>query len=128
MKKFISLILAVVLVLVVTVPVVAAERACSHTPSGSYIGSPWIEYEPYGSGKCRPVTYAQFRCGNCNAYYTDAIAYGTATTHSYEVYSASCNGTTQTWLNRCSRCNSTKTTTQSCPGGPHTGMCRWLPV
>ena len=49
--------------------------------------------------------------------------------HYARVYQATCNGRTQTWKNDCYYCgylmaNSTKT----CPGGPHTGNCLWLPI
>lgn len=68
-------------------------------------------------------------CTNCGR--TEHVKYSNISNDSHisVVYSASCNGTTQTLQNRCSRCKgSLPTTTKRCPGGPHSGVCRYLPL
>ena len=128
MKKTISIVLAIVMIMAVAITAFAAENACTHNTSSSYVGDPWIKYEPYNGG-CRPVTYAKFPCAICGELVPLPIAYGQKNSHSSGPYAASCNGTTQTLLNRCTRCGvSMASTTQRCPGGPHTGNCRWLPA
>ena len=68
-------------------------------------------------------------CKKCNA--TEIVGYYSVPndTHRATPYTSSCDGRTQTIHNRCAQCFHTMaTTTQVCPGGPHTGMCRWLPA
>ena len=49
-------------------------------------------------------------------------------THSGFPYSATCNGTTQTWYCKCS-CGAYFTQTRTCPAGPHSPHhCEALPI
>lgn len=68
-------------------------------------------------------------CTKCGTTEFVRYYYVSNDTHHTVVYSASCNGTTQTWLNECNQCgHSMPTTTRKCPGGPHGGICNYLPV
>ena len=45
------------------------------------------------------------------------------------LYSATCNGTTQTWYFRCANCHRTYTVHYTCPAGPHiSSHCEFLPI
>lgn len=68
------------------------------------------------------------KCSNCGKKETVG-SHGVVGSHYTTLYSATCNGTTQTWQNRCYYCgHSMPTTTKRCPGGPHSGVCGYLPL
>lgn len=78
---------------------------------------------------CRSYWREIRTCSKCKLQEIVQYYYLKNDTHHTIVYSASCNGTTQTWLNKCNQCgHSMPTTTKRCPGAPHSGGCNLLPV
>lgn len=76
---------------------------------------------------CESLWRETRRCTKCGATESARDYYISNDTHYIVKYSASCNGTTQTFLNKCNQCgHSMPTTTKRCPGAPHGGVCRYL--
>ncbi len=132
MKKSISAIIALVLILVLSVPVFAAQpevvdpQACNHTWGPETQTVIWSKYSP---SQCkRTVVYTKV-CTKC----AQVSQRETSTTQTHEdvVSEASCNGTTQTWIYRCKNCETFRYKKwPKCPGAgkDHSHGCSWLPV
>lgn len=124
MKKFISLILAVVMVMAIGVTSFAGNN-CPHF--GSY-----VDTEPHyvASGNvCEEYEVKIYYCAACDKYNTiSTFIRGTAHTDTYD--HATCNGYVQTLYYACTKCNrlSTDTDTVTCPGSgqSHANGCRWI--
>ncbi|MBQ4546637.1 MAG: hypothetical protein IJA17_05690 [Oscillospiraceae bacterium] len=127
MKKLISLSLALILCLALFIPVFAAEQGCNHVPNG-YPIKQTTKYKPAADG-CILMLYSTYKCENCNALFEVAEVIDSGITHISRLHSATCDGTNQNIVYRCGNCGYiTDSYSRSCPGGPHTGQCRWLPV
>lgn len=134
MKKILSLVLAVVMIMAMAIPAFAATAdevapcavCTTHTP-GTYQGR--SSDSEYGSNTiCYTVVSDIYECATCHKLYTVLVS-KTSGKHSGYVLSASCNGTTQTWVNYCTKCESNFTTYPDCPKPGHTsGNCNWLPI
>lgn len=136
MKKWTALLLALVLCVAFALPAFAANgdetaepQACSHTYTVT------SSYVAYGQGvkvsanTCRRAYNDTMRCTKCGYTITVLRIDTVASSHSFTVSNATCNGSTQTWTNRCRYCSYSYLTYPSCPGGPHTpGSCNWLPI
>lgn len=148
-----ALILTLALVLSVRIPTLAAEpQAHDHAhadaaictdasggaaPMSSCTVHVWQSMSilvPGGSiyvsvNCCKTYWRAVNQCTKCRVIEYGEYYYVPNDFHDVVVYSSSCNGRTQTWQNKCRQCLHTlPATTMTCPGGPHTGMCRWLPT
>lgn len=140
MKKFLSLILAVVMIMAMTVPVFAATEdevaPCAVTCTSHTVNNPInteYEYEYIKSGdgpNCLRITITYYECGNCHKIFSKPTA-ETAVSHVKTPVDASCNGTYQTVKYNCYHCGGYYYTDPyvPCGGAVHTpGNCRWLPV
>lgn len=152
-KKFITAFLTLALLSSFSIPVLAAEThdhccdvgvVCEDdairegaSPMGSCTSHTWQNTSTcvrYGgvyvsASVCKSYWKETRTCTKCGTTEFVRYYYVANDTHHTVVYSASCNGTTQTWLNECSQCgHSMPTTTRKCPGGPHSGSCGYLPV
>lgn len=122
--RFASLLVVMMMVLSLSIPALAV---CVHEKddvnyelipgSGQYISS----------SQCRAKYTVSWVCEHCGDSFYDGTAYLTSS-HQYQVYDSSCNGTMQTWREKCIACNHGTTTQHACPKGPHTGGCNWLPA
>ena len=131
-RKLLSLLLVLVLCVAFALPAFAANgdetaepQACSHTYGEKKTES--ITYRYYNSTYCRKTEVYTRTCTKCEYILrttgTELVA------HDDTVYDATCNGSVQTWKYDCTNCGSyLYTTYKDCPGMPHTGSCRWLPV
>lgn len=134
MKKILSLVLAVVMIMAMAIPAFAATAdevapyaVCTgaHTP-GTFQSSSF-DYVADGSD-CNRVRISIYECSVCHRLYDDTKVIATYT-HDPKMTDSSCNGTTQTVKWNCSRCGVfIKYTHPNCPNAGHTGNCLWLPV
>lgn len=152
-RKFAALFLTLALLFSFTIPALAAEThdhncetavACdgdpvdeSASPLGSCTSHTWQNKSTavrhggtyVSANVCKSYWRETRTCTECGTTEFVRYYYVSNDTHDPVVYSASCNGTTQTWLNECYQCgHSMPTTTRKCPGGPHGGICNYLPV
>lgn len=130
-RKLLSLLLVLVLCVAFALPAFAANgdetaepQACSHTYE---LTRHSITYQYISNTSCRKTEVYIYTCTKCGYVLrttgTDTIP------HDDTVYDATCNGSVQTWKYDCTNCGSyLYTTYKDCPGMPHTGSCRWLPV
>lgn len=134
MKKILSLVLAVLVIMAMTIPAFAVEEdvapcavICTTHTKGTYQGRSYTS--EYGSTTiCYTVVTDFYECATCHKIYSVLVS-KTAGSHSTSVLSASCNGTTQTWVNRCTKCAFKITTYHPCPKPGHiSGNCNWLPI
>lgn len=151
-RKFAALFLTLALSFSFSIPALAAEihdHDCetgvvcegdaigeSVSPLRACISHTW-QYKstlvPYGgtyisATVCQSCWKETRICTKCGVTEFIGNYYIAGDTHHAIIYSASCNGTTQTWLNKCNQCgHSMPTTTKKCPGGPHGGVCGYLP-
>lgn len=131
MKKWTALLLALVLCVAFALPAFAANgdetaepQACSHTYE---LTSHSITYQYLNSSSCKKTEVLIRECTKCG--YTLRTTGTDTIPHDDTVYDATCNGSMQTWKYDCTNCGSyLYTTYKDCPGMPHTGSCRWLPV
>lgn len=136
MKKLISLVVVVVLIMAMTVPALAAlpevvePQACTH-PSRILITTSYNKIRYYDENYCMRCNEHAYRCDNssCYAVFTvpEWIA-GTKVAHKRNILSASCNGTTQTWSCYCENCITYYTKRVTCPGLHSGSACNFLPV
>lgn len=124
MKKILSLILAVVMIMVMSIPAYAAVAGCSHEYSET-ITPVWRFDDEENHRKVFVTTYL---CGKCAYSYQIEEPTSTVDDHTSTYVSASCNGTTQTHVKYCSTCYTTYSVPFTCPRAPHTGNCNWLPI
>lgn len=139
MKKAISLILVVVLVMAMAIPAFAAmpetiePQACIHSDTLTPVGNPQQYKSRYRDATyCQDCYVIQYNCSACGATvtHTEWID-GTEKTHKYVVYNATCDGTTQTWYYHCDYCSHAKPgspTTVTCKRAHINGVCTTLPV
>lgn len=152
-QKFITVFLALALLFSFSIPVLAAEThdhccdvgtVCENdaicegvSPMGSCTSHTWQSKSTYvrnggvyvSASVCKSYWKETRTCTKCGVTEHVRYYYVANDTHNIVVSSASCNGTTQTWLNVCCQCgHSMPTTKRKCPGGPHSGNCAYLPV
>ena len=133
-RKTISLLLAVVLILACGVMAAAAERetaepkaVCDHT--WSILSSNEIKGRGLyvSNSDCRKLIHVRRVCTKCTEdgsydYYSEL-----ATIHRGYIKSATCNGTTQIHTYLCDYCNHNYTKTVTCRGN-HGPSCPYLPI
>lgn len=133
MKKLISLVLAVVLILAMTVPALAAtadEAAPCATPcTGSHTKGTYLgyneEYQKEGE-KCLYILTQHYQCSVCHTVFFDTKT--TVYSHNKEQNDSNCDGITRTWTYKCKNCKGLFETKSACPGAGHIpGNCSWLP-
>lgn len=86
-------------------------------------------YKNKSASGCTKQFYNGYKCNSCGqiTYRTEWAS--TSSAHISNLYHATCNGTTQTWYYWCLCCQYTLGTSPfTCPGGPHSGSCSWLPI
>lgn len=139
MKKILSLVLAVVMIMAMAIPAFAAAEdevdPCALICTSHTVNNPiYIDYE-YSCGSATPgencyrETITYYECGNCHEVFSQV----TSTDYVNHVgipLSASCNGTYQTVRYQCKNCDCYYTDNSvRCPGAGHTpGNCNWLPA
>lgn len=126
MRKVLSLTLAVILIMAVTIPAFAAD-SCTHSwqaNAPTYVDGKGINAT---STTCQRYTVTTKTCTKCGATQV-SYSYSSAMSHSGTIKSASCNGTVQTHTYLCRYCNTYYTKTVTCPGAGHTGGCQYLPI
>ncbi len=131
MKKTISLIVALVLIIALAVPAFAAQsevegtHACSHTWGPATTSTMWAVHNSSQCKKTVVVTRVCTKCAEIDRTQTVTYPY-----HDASVSRATCDGTTQTWTYSCPNCGAYRYTDWvTCPGVPrHPGGCMWLPV
>lgn len=84
-------------------------------------------YEKVSSSVCRGYYKDRYTCKTCGRVEWSA-EYHRDGPHGYGNYSATCNGTLQTIVQRCPYCQDWRTISRKCPAGPHTGNCPALPA
>lgn len=136
MRKIVSFILAMVMLLTLAVPGLAATQPDEtvampmHDCDYVIVGGPYIMD---GGGiyvnndTCRKRVQTFYACSICQHSMTETRVVDGASPHDGSVYDADCNGTTQTWYNRCVHCNGVFTTYEPCPKATHSGECQCLP-
>ena len=139
MKKILSLVLALVMIMAMTIPTYAAmpdtvePRACIHDNTLIPYGEPQFDGDRYRDAtRCQDCYIVKHRCTACNAIVT-RIEWidGTDQPHSYVVYKATCDGTTQLWYYHCAYCSHAKPgspTPVTCKRAHINGVCTTLPI
>lgn len=140
MKKILSLVLVVVMIMAMTIPAFAAstdevapcaDTCTSHTVNNPIYTEDDYEYVAAGPGKnCRKITTTYYECGVCHKIFSNVTS-RILVSHSKTPVDASCNGTYQTIKYNCKNCGGYYYTTddEPCPGAVHTpGKCNWLPA
>lgn len=132
MKKILSLVLTVVMIMAMAIPTFAATEdevapcaVCngSHT-KGTYQGYN-TAYKKDGD-TCLFITYYHYQCSVCHTLFS--IPDTDKQEHNKVENTASCNGTTRTWSYKCTKCKGLFVTSSACPGAGHiAGNCSWLP-
>ena len=133
-RKTVSLLLAVVLILACGVMAVAAapktaeqQASCTHSWNAGYTqkyGSKMVYLTNETCAWRYVTTKTCVKCGQTNVTYS----YGTPYLHDGRIQSASCDGSLQTHNMRCSNCDGYYTVTEPCPK-PHPGRsCPYLPI
>lgn len=134
MKKTVSLLIALVMIVALAVPAFAEESTpaepyavCNHT-FGSVIGKV-IGWEYANNEQCREIMQIQRTCTKCG-YIKTWEDKGGLVDHDKTVLSANCDGYEQIWREKCNLCLNTGITSKHlCPGRTHSpNICRWLPV
>lgn len=123
--RFASLLVVMMMVLSLAIPALAV---CTHEKDDVYYDVIPGSGQYISSSRCRAQYTVSWVCEHCHErFYEDDSVYLTSS-HHYRVYDSSCNGTMQTWREKCIACNHGTTTQHACPMGPHTGGCNWLPA
>ncbi len=132
MKKFISLIIAVALVMSLAVPAFAAQpetvepQACNHTWGPETTSTMWAKHSESQCKKTVVVTKVCTKCAKIDQNTTTTYPY-----HGEAVSQATCDGTTQTHTYSCPKCGAYRYTRWvACAGAnkSHQNGCQWLPV
>lgn len=126
MKKVLSLTFALVLLVSLSVSSFAAELRASCNHNYECVSSIDV-MEYYNTAYHKKVTVKTYVCSKCADSYQTRTTATVNLPHVSEYVTASCDGTTQTHVKRCSQCNTTYTVKVPCPEAPHTGTCP-LPV
>lgn len=139
MKKTISLILVVVLVMAMAIPAFAAmpetiePKACIHSTL-NLVSKEFDEYRYYNTDYCMSCYDKVYECSNKNCDYTYKTIewiYGTETDHVHVICDATCDGTNQTWYYHCRYCSGDKyidPDPHPCPRPHSSGNCTSLPI
>lgn len=135
MKKTVSFILALVLILGLSIPAYAAETAASDRmacPECGTMNEPdqVDEVEVYYNTTYHKIkTVRSYVCDNddCLRMYQKSTTSPINYAHTSYYVDASCNGTVQTHTKYCTKCKTTYKVEVDCPKAPHTGSCP-LPV
>lgn len=107
------------------------DASAAHVCNGPIISSAAVgnKYKSRTSSSCVKYFKHTRKCSTCETKYYEYQWASSATAHISTVYDATCNGTTQTLYNWCYCCHYKLSNTQrTCPGGPHTGGCSYLPA
>lgn len=134
MKKTVSLLIALVMIVALAVPAFAVESpsaepyaVCNHTfglASGTVIG-----YEYVNDNQCREIMQFHRTCTKCG-YIKTWEEGGGLVLHDRIVVTASCDGYVQTWIEKCGLCG-TYGLIEKVPcrdKGHNPGHCDLLPV
>lgn len=135
MKKILSLVLAVVMIMAMAIPAFAAiedevapcAAGCvNHTP-GTLLNTSVSHYSNGANNNtknCVTKTIYYYECSVCHLKYS--VTDTEKDYHTGGEISATCNGYKQTVQARCTVCKSSYTKTVNCPNAGHTGNCQWL--
>lgn len=135
MKKTISFVVAVALILSLAVTVFAAQpepdsvesSSCSHDWGKVTTSNVW---ECTSDTQCKLTVIETKTCKKC-AEDNKTIVRSDTFNHSEAIASATCDGTTQTHIYKCPNCHTYRYTRWvTCPGAgkSHVTGCFWLPV
>lgn len=129
MKKATALLLLLALFMSLAVPASATGvepcATCQHEYVKAHSTQPFWVYHDQTYHKQKIIhTYVCNLCGD--SYQLSTYPSTDAERHTKSYTSSNCNGTTQTYRVYCDTCEDAWTETMICPGGPHTGSCRWL--
>ena len=148
MRKLLSIALVVVFIFAFVVPAYATETVSEGTVSSegelyntkALTGQNWSETPKLtllvGEARNRTATGCDkkqthtYTCTDkgCTATYSYNRYDGSSTPHESVVYKATCDGTDQTWHYHCKACYyNTSQKNVTCPGGPHSASCHYLP-
>lgn len=132
MKRTFCLVLILALIIAMSstalaaAPDVAETHACSHTWGPTTTSTIWSNYN---SSQCKKTDITTKVCTKCaKVDQQESVSYPY---HGTYLSSASCNGTTQTWIYSCPNCGAYRYTDwYTCPGAgkSHAGGCQWLPM
>ena len=134
MKKTVSLLIALVMIVALAIPAFAGESTpaepyaiCNHT-FGS-IKTNIIGREYVNNDYCCDIMQYYQTCTKCG-YIRTWEEKGSLILHDTVVLSAYCDGYEQTWREKCLQCLNTGITSKHlCHGRPHSpNVCKWLPV
>lgn len=132
MKRILSLVLAVVMIMALAIPAFAAtddEVAPCISCNGNHTYDEAVVQTTYRYSRnaCIKIVTRHYKCRYCTSAYT-ATPEETEIAHNYKLKSASCDGTTQTHVYRCSQCKHEMSEYMRCPDAVHTGSCKRLPA
>ena len=89
-------------------------------------GNKWTKYVYLNANQCKAYTHIPLKCV-CGS--TSERVEEEELRHKPVVISSTCDGSYQTWKMVCNYCGTfLYNRPELCPGGPHTGLCRWPPV
>ena len=133
MKRFLALMLTLVLLLTVAAPAMAAGGEDAVSPDALCNGnhSMYVAYETSYSWQYETNEthiYAKtvhYMCSRCQ-YPESELVIQSRGSHSGSATHATCNGTTQTYYRDCTTCGEEYATSNGCPGATHSGVCQWL--
>lgn len=132
MKKILSFILVLVMIMAMAIPAFAATND-EVAPCALCNGNHTYEVvevtksHSYSRNGCVTTTTTYYKCAYCTDHYETVN--NTTSSHDYKLYSATCNGTTQTHNYKCSACKHILSEYEACPRPGHTvGNCSWLPI
>lgn len=132
MKKVISLLVTVALIMSLAITAFAAQpeivepQACNHTWGTATTSTVWAKYNDSQCKKTVILTKVCTKCAEVNQ--TSSVTYPY---HGQAISTASCDGTTQTHTYSCPNCGAYRYTKWvACPGAgkSHKNGCQWLPV
>ena len=140
MKKILSLVLAVFIIMAMAIPAFAVsenEIAPCAVCTGNHTAGDTIRVEinyahiTSGAGKnCCRITTTYYECSVCHKIFSQVTATGYYN-HVKKLVHASCNGSVQTLKYNCKNCGGYYYTDYDvpCPGADHIpGNCHWLPI
>lgn len=132
MKKVTAMLLLLALFMSLALPASATgvepRAVCQHEYVKAHSTAPFWAYYDKTYHRLKIIhTYVCNLCGNSYQMSTYPTTGTYIKVHTKYYESATCNGTTQSYRIYCEDCDHTWTDTATCPGGPHTGNCRWLP-
>lgn len=107
------------------------DLAAAHFCNGPIIATTEVgnKYKNRTTSSCVKYFKHTKKCNTCGVTYYEYQWASFASPHISTVYDATCNGTIQTLYNWCYCCHyKLDNSEQTCPGGPHTGGCSFLPA